>query len=198
MINVVDKETLEILPLHELRGRFRNLSIPTNPKPTQLAALGYALLSHRDPPAGDKVVMLGVAELDDGSYYPTFQVDAYSAEELSKYKQQAVLEVNDRYENRVRAQLSAVYPTFEQQTWLDQREEATAWSQDNAAPTPCIDSIMAANGKTDKAAVVSSILQKAQNYQNLASHYTGLSQAARDSILAAGTKSEVDTIVANV
>lgn len=79
-MQIVNKADLSITTLAQLRKQ-TTANIPRNPTAAQLALFNHAPLAHRDPPAGDKVSRLGVAEKVDGQYYPTFLVEAFTLDD---------------------------------------------------------------------------------------------------------------------
>ncbi|MCP8687749.1 DUF4376 domain-containing protein [Marinobacterium sedimentorum] len=80
-MEIVNTETLTVTTLAKLRKQITT-NVPDNPAPEQLAKLDHAPLEVEPAPTGDKVTRLGKAELRDGKYYPTFQVEAFSPDEL--------------------------------------------------------------------------------------------------------------------
>jgi hypothetical protein len=79
-MQIVNIETLAITTLAQLR-KTTTANIPRTPTAAHLAKFNHAPLVHRDPPAGDKVTRLSVAEKVDGQYYPTFLAEAFTLDE---------------------------------------------------------------------------------------------------------------------
>ena len=77
-------------------------------------------------------------------------------------------------------------PDFELQTWPLQSAEALAWSDNNTAATPMLDTIAAARG-IERESLIRKALKKARQYRLLTAHVAGRRQAIEAEIHAAAT-----------
>ena len=78
--------------------------------------------------------------------------------------------------------LTSSVPASEIATWPDQKAEAKAWTLDNSAATPLIDSICLTRG-CDKEYLVSKILAKNEYYSIEVGKLTGIRQRLEKEIL---------------
>ena len=107
--------------------------------------------------------------------------------DLEEYKQiqinnkKSELEIiNKDYEDKVNA-LTIETPDAEVKTWSEQKTEAKAYTLDNTALTPLIDSIAITRG-VPKELLVTKILEKADIYANAVGILTGERQRLEDLI----------------
>lgn len=89
--------------------------------------------------------------------------------------------VNADFETAISSLTSSV-PTSEIATWPDQKAEAKAWTLDNSAATPLIDSICLTR-ECDKEYLVSKILAKNEYYSIEVGKLTGIRQRLEKEIL---------------
>lgn len=89
--------------------------------------------------------------------------------------------VNADFETAISSLTSSV-PTSEIATWPDQKAEAKAWTLDNSAATPLIDSICLTR-ECDKEYLVSKILAKNEYYSIEVGKLTGIRQKLEKEIL---------------
>lgn len=85
------------------------------------------------------------------------------------------------------------YPEFEKLTFETQRREAKAWESDNNTPTPNIDILANARG-IDRVELLSRILIKVAQFDQLAMTVAGQRQKYEDQVNAATTVEEVNAI----
>ena len=85
------------------------------------------------------------------------------------------------------------YPHHEAATWFKQEQEALAYTADNNANTPFLNSMAEARGVT-KEEVVNRILTKAQAFSDYAGKIIGHKQAVEDQIERCTTIDELNTI----
>lgn len=88
--------------------------------------------------------------------------------------------INKDYEDKVNA-LTIETPDAEVKTWSEQKSEAKAYTLDNTALTPLIDSIAITRG-IPKELLVTKILEKADIYANAVGVLTGERQRLEDLI----------------
>jgi len=94
--------------------------------------------------------------------------------------------------------ISQLYTRQEIDSWPTQKDEATAWHDDNAEVTPLIDAIVANRPSVDKAILVSRILTNSANYKAISGVALGKKQAFEDTLYALPSnaiKSDFDAIV---
>lgn len=84
--------------------------------------------------------------------------------------------IEQAYNSRIDV-LVAGYPEKVRETWPSQESEARAWLLDNTAPTPTLDGIVERSGR-DKAALVNSIITKADYFKRESGRALGDMQAA--------------------
>ncbi len=123
---------------------------------------GYIMLDIENPIANH-------IENEDGTISTTFR--ELTKEELKPY---LLIDINADYESAITALTSGI-PTSEIATWPDQKAEAKAWTLDNSAATPLIDSICLTR-ECDKSYLVSKIIEKADAYAVAVGTLTGVRQ----------------------
>lgn len=79
------------------------------------------------------------------------------------------------------ASISAGYPASEVLSWPKQEAEARAWTADNQAVTPLLDSLAAARG-ISKAELASRVIAKADLFAQLSGAIIGKRQALEDQL----------------
>lgn len=108
---------------------------------------------------------------------------------LDELKLEKIKLLHKKYEQSYQEYLNS-YPKNEVDSFDDKKREALAWSADNTAPTPIIDSILTGLGE-DKATYINSILAKVQYL----AQKEGEMVKTRDAIKACTTQEELDAIV---
>lgn len=86
-----------------------------------------------------------------------------------------------------------IVPEFELQTWSLQSAEALAWSDNQAAATPVLDTIAAVRN-INRVALIKKARKKARAYRLLTAHVAGQRQAIAASINAAANLDALDAI----
>lgn len=189
-------ESKEKVVLREIKQANANISFPKQPTDEVLLPLGYANLVPTAKPDGD-VVTEGQPEQDaSGQWHQTWNVRQFMpkevADRLEQRRADKLQEINAAYE----AQLNAIlqdYPEAETKTWDKQESEARAWMADNTASTPLLSEITNARGMS-LAELVPRVIAKADAWIHLSGAATGKRQALEETIDAATTIEQIDSI----
>lgn len=107
----------------------------------------------------------------------TLELSVAKADKLEELKQAASAEV---------AAIRNQYPGFERETWVDQEREARAWTEANAngtalPDTPTLSGFAEERGVT-VADMAARVIDKADQYRDLATSVGGKRQALRDQV----------------
>ena len=94
--------------------------------------------------------------------------------------------------------ITQLYTRQEIDSWPTQEAEATAWTNDNAEPTPLIDAMVANRPGIDKAELVGRIISNVIDYKGTSGAAIGKKQAFEDELYAlptAAIQADFDLIV---
>lgn len=144
------------------------------------------------PEPGVKAFAEAIYTFNDGQYRDEWLLiqsgkesapeENLSPEEQAAANLQRKLNVIDAEYERAMADLVKGYPEVERETWRLQEAEARAWTADNSAVTPHIDSIITESGE-DKAELVATIIGKANYLTEAAGRLNGIKRRKRAEII---------------
>lgn len=132
-----------------------------------------------------------IAELTEAEYASARDAEMISRLELAKAS--AIAANNAAYEQAI-ALMTSGYPPAEIQTWERQREEALAWEEDPASPTPWIDLAAQARG-LDRDDYLARTLAKVSDFAWASAWLTGRRQGIDDTIRAAESAEDAQAVV---
>ncbi len=181
----------------QLAGKTR---LTANTTDAALKAWGYAREIETESP-GDDYELADPVENDDGDYEQVWQAITYDIDVL---RDTAATKINDYYQDSVISQCGE-YPDYEQDTWTDQKTEATAYTAwvyaagsdaDSQPETPTLDAIASARGITT-AELASKVITKATAWSTAALAAAGERQAKIDQLYSddCSTKAAIDELV---
>lgn len=115
---------------------------------------------------------------------PEFNIDAYKSEKYLALKS---------WHDAQTKNMKAKYSASEVESFLDKRNEALAWSLNQAAPTPYIDAMSGGDAAT-RLILLNSILDKVKAAAQLEAYVLYI----RDQIEASSTKEQIDSITSEI
>lgn len=127
------------------------------------------------------------------SWYDSYdELEAANPPSLAQAKSRKLAKLKAAADAEV-APILAEYPEVEIKTWGSQEREARAWAADNNAATPTLSGISQTRGKSISY-LADKVIQKADDYRDIASAAAGKRQALADAVEAATTVAEVEAI----
>lgn len=130
---------------------------------------------------------------DDMSPISNEELEKLRAPTLEQAKSRKLAELKAAADAEV-APILAEYPEVEIKTWDSQEREARAWAADSTSPTPTLYGIAQTRGKSISY-LAPKVIQKADDYRQLASNVSGKRQGLADAVEAATTVAEVEAII---
>lgn len=107
-------------------------------------------------------------------------IDSYDP--VPDARAEAILRINEQSQTYMQA-IEDEYPEFEKRTWPTQKEESEAWTLDNNALTPTLDTIALAR-VMDRVVLIQKTYNKVQDYAYQAATLAGKRQKIEDEIKA--------------
>jgi hypothetical protein len=186
--------------IYNERALYRALKVMRSQPPRQqdLDDWNAAVLQPDNLPVADVVSSTQTAsEGVDGLWYRNYTSRAFTVEELTNYKNQAIRQVNSHLQSLV-DELTEIFPEYTKDTFYKQKEEAELWNTDNNTPTPLIDRVLQFYSGPTKQQYVNGVINKLSNYYNAAGKYIGIQMEAKQQINQATTRVDIDAVVAQV
>lgn len=193
IIDLLTSTRISIAQANRLPRIKNKTQITEKTHPSAMADNQLAWEQETEKPEGDYI--LDAPRQVAGVWTQVWTERAYSAEEIAAFKVGAIEMINAHYQGIVDG-LSERFPAFERDTWPYQDVEATAWIDNNAAPTPVIDALLAERTGISKAAYCNGFATKFTTYKGIAGKFVGRRQKVVALINNATTKADIDAIVA--